>query len=103
MIAEWTVCAVLDTLNAVPSRLYAPSSHTRYSGGRDGLAKPAVRDDAGARAARPALQLRRAMAHRPGARGGERNPVPRRAFRLREAGGSGRGPTVAAEGRRHPS
>ena len=67
------------------------------------MAQPAVRDDAGARAARSALLLRRAMAHRPGAGRGERNPVPRRARRLRDAGRSGGGPTAAAEGRRHPA
>ena len=73
------------------------------SGGRHGLAQPAVRDDAGARAARPALLLRRALAHRPGAGRGERNPVPRGARRLRDAGRSGGRQADAAEGRRHPS
>ncbi len=67
------------------------------------MAKPAVRDDARARAARPTLLLRRALAHRPGSGRGERNPVSRSARRLGDTGRSGGGPTAAAEARRHPA
>ena len=49
-----------------------------------------------------ALRLWRALAHRPGARRGQRNPVSRRARRLRDAGGSGGRETAATKDRRHP-
>ena len=67
------------------------------------MAQSIIRDDAGARAARPALLLRHAMAHRSGARRGERNPVSRGRRWFRAVGRPGWRQAAAAEGGRHPS